>query len=287
MANLRTRTNTVLRPSLPWYGGKQRLAKKIVNLMPPHKIYVEPFGGMAAVLLAKQPSEVEVYADLNYSLCCYHWVLQDDEQLEKFLRWQYLTPYGRSPWRDTSDDKLLHACYFYYQADVSFAACVGSAYGLAVTSSSNASARCNALRVVCEEAHRFKNVIVEHSTWQDTIAKYDSSDTLFYIDPPYLLETRIGGKRYECEMTYEDHVELVDTLRHVQGKVILSGYPNSLYESLGWPSISYTAHAFSTARTRITGRLGTGGLGKRAKRIETIWTNFTPHGSKGNTFDSI
>src|ERR1700680_1223750 len=66
-----------------WLGGKARLASKIIGYFPPHKTYVEPFGGSAAVLLAKQPSPIEVFNDIDRGLINLFQVLRDSRSFKK------------------------------------------------------------------------------------------------------------------------------------------------------------------------------------------------------------
>ena len=89
---------------------------------------------------------------------------------------------------------------------------------------------------------------------------YDSPATLYYVDPPYLPETRVSGE-YRHELTTDDHVALAALLHRVRGMVVLSGYRSALYADLyaGWRSVSFSATA----------------MNKSAPRTETIW--FSPN----------
>lgn len=80
---------------------------------------------------------------------------------------------------------------------------------------------------------RLRDVFIENDHAFDVIQRWDSADTLFYVDPPYLAETRSEGARgYAHEMSDEDHCALAEVLHSVQGMVILSGYPSRLYDEL-------------------------------------------------------
>jgi DNA adenine methylase len=86
---------------------------------------------------------------------------------------------------------------------------------------------------------RLRGVIIENDNALDVIRRHDSEDTAFYVDPPYLPSTRDAGKDYRFEMSEEDHIKLAGALNEVKGKVILSGYPSELYDSLykGWERV--------------------------------------------------
>jgi DNA adenine methylase len=100
----------------------------------------------------------------------------------------------------------------------------------------------------------------------DVIRDWDSPDTLYYLDPPYLAETRSSKKVYAVEMTDQDHRELSAVLAGVQGKVVLSGYPSTLYDELyaGW----------RTVESEIANHAAGGAT--KARKIEKLWMNWTP-----------
>src|SRR5881227_3620951 len=72
---------------LAYIGGKNRLAKQIIALLPEHTTYVEPFAGGAQVFFHKQPSRVEVLNDLNEDIVTFFRVCQSHhEELTRYLR---------------------------------------------------------------------------------------------------------------------------------------------------------------------------------------------------------
>ena len=105
-------------------------------------------------------------------------------------------------------------------------------------------------------------MIIENRPAIDVIKKHDGPDTLFYVDPPYMHSTRVmRNARYDYEMSEEEHTELLHTLNGVEGMVILSGYPNPLYDRLlkGW--------TICTKPARASGHRGT------VLRTEALWMN--------------
>src|SRR5271154_1609481 len=83
----------MLRPPVKWYGGKRYLASKIIKLFPPHRVYLEPFGGGASVLLNKPPCDVETYNDLDQRISRLFLVLR--EQGEEFVKRMRFLPYSQ------------------------------------------------------------------------------------------------------------------------------------------------------------------------------------------------
>ena len=83
----------VLRPPIPYFGGKQTIAQRVITEMPGHKHYVEPFCGSLAVLLAKEPVAHETVNDLDGDLVNFWRVLRD--QPEALARVCALTPHSR------------------------------------------------------------------------------------------------------------------------------------------------------------------------------------------------
>jgi len=120
----------------------------------------------------------------------------------------------------------------------------------------------NSLPEICD---RLRTVQIEHLDAIDVITRYDDENTLHYVDPPYLPETRTGGVAYANELTKEQHIKLLELLKTLKGKVILSGYSNSLYnEILGWREEKGDIKMAPSTRNE-----------NRMPRQESIWLNYS------------
>jgi DNA adenine methylase len=254
-------TNNIKRPALRYFGGKWRLADWIISHFPPHTCYVEPFAGAASVLIRKETSYAEVYNDLNGMAVNFFKVLR--ERPDDLVRAIALTPYSRAEYLQASivtDDALENARRF-------AAWCwMGRGRGGVVElggwrfmrADSRAQTPCddwNNMAHLYEIAARFKRVQIESSDALDCIRRYDTPKTLFYVDPPYVQETRSGRWRtssYVHEMDDAAHRELASALHAVQGMVILSGYPSPLYDELykDWLRVETTARTDALVSNR-------------------------------------
>jgi len=116
-------------------------------------------------------------------------------------------------------------------------------------------------------------VQIEHADALKVIETYDTPETFFYLDPPYMAATRKDGG-YKHELTDTDHAALVDRLKAVRGKVLLSGYPNALYDGLGWKRTDWQTACYAAGRTRGSGLLGTGSAMAKQPRTECVWANY-------------
>lgn len=115
-----------------------------------------------------------------------------------------------------------------------------------------------------EISQRLLRVQIENRPAADVIRLYDSAETLFYCDPPYVHETRGDSKAYCHEMTDEQHAELADVLNSVQGKVAFSNYDCKLLDRLYPPSRWHKT--CSKPRTNHA---------TKGKRVEVLWTNYS------------
>ena len=79
---------------------------------------------------------------------------------------------------------------------------------------------------------RLQRVQLESLPALQVIRKYDSAETLFYVDPPYMHSTRGDANGYRYEMTDDEHAELADALKSCKGKVALSGYRNGKMDKM-------------------------------------------------------
>ncbi len=118
------------------------------------------------------------------------------------------------------------------------------------------------------------SVQVEHGDWLDVLTAYDTPETFFYIDPPFITSTRRSGG-YAFEMTDNQHRQLVRALLVIRGKALLSGYRNSIYsplEQAGWRRVELPTVCYAVGRTRKSGLQGKGALGLQS-RTEVVWVS--------------
>lgn len=260
-----------------WYGGKFSHLDWLLPLLPPCHHYCEPFGGSAAVLLNRGPSPIETYNDLDGEVCNFFRVLRTQRQ--KLVRAIGLTPFSREEFAiacelDPKQSPLERARRFYVRARQ-------VRTGLAQTASLGRWANCvdtsragmsgvvsrwlGGVEMLPEIGERLIRVQIENRPAIDVIRLYDSCDTLFYCDPPYVHDTRGDAKAYGHEMTNDQHCELADVLNSVKGMVAFSNYEcelvNRLYPPKRWRKI--TGPAKTNHSTKDT-------------RTEVLWVNYDP-----------
>lgn len=288
-----------MRSPIVWFGGKGILASRIVRLLEevPHTSYVEPFGGGASVLLAKKPVGLEVYNDLDAGLYNFFSVISDPDLFEAFYRRVSAMPYSRrihgecrAKWR-RERNRVKAAAMWFVAIRQSFSGKIGNSWSVAVTPSgrrlaSTTSRWITALSLLPDVHARLLRVQIESADWRVILARYDTPDTLFYCDPPYIPATR-SQTRYEYDMTMSDHEELVEKLLLVKGKVVLSGYAHPLYDPLvnaGWERIDWPTACFAVGRTRQIGAIGKGAALKSYSRTESAWISPSARVDSGPLF---
>jgi DNA adenine methylase len=281
-----------MRSLLRWVGGKQRLLHKLLPLVPPHRFYMEGFGGAAALLFAKTPVEFEVYNDIDKNLYTLFKVLQDKEKFEEFRRLVYLTPYSRAFWKhckellETEADDVRRAWAFFITVRQGFGGKTTD-WGFSVKTITRGmpkivSGYLTTLENLDEIYQRVMRIQVENLDWRKLLeyySGYDFDEEFIYLDPPYVLETR-KCKFYEHEMTNEQHEELVDYLLTHKRRVLLSGYDNAIYAKLerhGWRKMVFKTTCSVVGRTRASVFQGVGACERNgAIRYECVWFNYTP-----------
>jgi DNA adenine methylase len=131
-------------------------------------------------------------------------------------------------------------------------------------------------------AARFRTIQVENYPAIRIIELYDTPDTLFYCDPPYVQDTRETSHRrrdYTNEMSDNDHRDLAAALHKIRGRAAISGFPSQLYDELygDWNKIMMPRLANTSS---YRGRLHQ----ESAERIEVLWTNYPlGKGKEGGT----
>jgi DNA adenine methylase len=257
------------RPVLRWHGGKWKLAPWIIWHFPKHRIYVEPFGGAASVLLRKERSYAEVYNDLDEEAVNLFRVLQEPLKAARLHQLLELTPFSRiefelayTPVED--DDPIERARRLIIRAFMGHGSDAHAAKASGFRANSNRSGTTpahdwvNYPTALHKTIERLRGVIIECRNAVDIMRQHDGATTLHYVDPPYLPETRSwqktgkGSGNYTHELSPDDHAELLEALRALNGMVVLSGYSAPLYETSlsDWRRVECAAMA-DGARPRI------------------------------------
>lgn len=224
-----------MKPFTTYYGGKQRIAKWIVEKIPPHSVYAEPFFGGGAVFFAKggnpRDSYVEVINDRNSYVVNFYRCLQDAETRERLLDKIEFSLHSRDfinaakevRKRGESADPVDRAFSFFLEINQAFSAKLDGGFGRSLTSSRAKRYKGKVARVL-ENFDRFRDVTIENVDALDLIERWDSSATFFYCDPPYVSTNQGHYKGY----TQGDFDRLVDVLRGIKGSFLLSCYDDSL-----------------------------------------------------------
>lgn len=274
---------STITPPLKWHGGKHYLASKIIALMPPHVHYVEPYAGGLSVLLAKEPEGVsEVANDLNGKLINFWMVMASPILFAQFCRIMEATLFVEEFWKSAAggdeswlpgiaDKAVKEAANFFILCRQSLAGRMAAFAPLSRTRTrrgmnEQASAWINAVDGLPAVHARLRRVAILNRDALDVIRQQDGEKTLFYLDPPYLHETRATTGEYEHEMSAMAHETLLYQLASIKGKFLLSGYDSELYQQyekrFGWHR-----HTFDLPNNSA------GGDTKRRMQ-EIVWCNF-------------
>jgi DNA adenine methylase len=231
-------------------GSKRRMLGRLLPLLPPHRPYVEPFGGSASVLIAKPPASKEVYSDINPGLAGFFQVVADSSMFREFYRRVRLTPFNGVDWREFRQtwaecgDPVESAYRWYVVARQGYGSRYGECWAGAVRSSSGGAASPAAewlsARSMLPAIHaRLRSATVERARWQNTLERYDGSyvseGVLFYMDPPTIFSAERGSAG--LTLSYRELQEFVDSLLTARAAILLSGPANPQYERLeqaGW-----------------------------------------------------
>ncbi len=284
-------TSAGLDSPLKWHedGGKSYLASKIVALMPPRASkdnpdgylhFIEPFAGSLAVLLANNPEGIsEVVNDLNQDLSIFWKVLQKADWFYAFQRIIEATPFSEVEWKladidhDQCPSQVEIAVGFFVRCRQSLAGRMDSFAPLSRTRvrrgmNEQASAWLNCVEGLSAVHERLKRVVVlDARPAVEVIRQQDGPQTLFYLDPPYCHDTRATTGEYQHEMSYADHRELLEVLKSIKGKFLLSGYDNDLYRGYAQTCPRWDRHDFDLPNNSA------GGETKR-RMVESVWANF-------------
>ncbi len=269
------------RASVPikWHGGKTYLAARIIEMMPEHVHYVEPFFGGGAVFFRKHEQlfedHSEVVNDVFGELVNFWQVLQSKTEFSEFERCVTMIPFSKPAWNNarrcnagSNVEKAIAFFVRYRQSrqglgrDFATMSRTRTRRGMNEQVSSWLSA-IDGLRSAHE---RLSRVVIYCEDASQIVQREDNPNTFFYCDPPYIASTRVAKNAYTCEMTDNEHDRLLDSLGNIHGKFLLSGYPNKLYDN--------AAKRFDWNRTDV--RIDNKASSKKTKpkKTECLWSNY-------------
>ena len=222
-----------MKPPLTYYGGKQKLADRIISMIPEHRIYCEPFFGGGAVFFAKPPVEIEVISDTNGELINFYKVLKNDyKKLNKEIR---ATLHSREE-HQTAEvilkypklfSEVRRAWAIWTLANQSYASRLGGTWRCDFKDNSTSKKLINKRNNFTEVyATRLEQIQIDNRDAIKVIKLWDTKESFFYLDPPYFNSNMGHYKGY----TEQDFENLLETLSKIKGKFILSSYPSTLLE---------------------------------------------------------
>lgn len=245
---------------IPYLGGKHFLVKRLLPLIPPHRVYVEVFGGGASLLLAKEPSPIEVYNDIDGELVNLFITVRDRK--EEFRQRLEGLPYSRALYQKYVrlldeghiEDQLERAVAFYYCMRSTFAGKWRGGWAFSPKESRTKRLK-NALVGIDAISERLKQIHIDRLDFAGCIRNWDGPDTFFFLDPPY-----IETMRPRVDMTEQQHRQLADLLSKAtfMGKWLLTYNDHPLVRDL------YRGFAIEEMRCTLSSRKAGQGTRRRA-----------------------
>lgn len=268
---------------IKWHGGKHYMIPKLLQIQEkittPIIHRVEHFGGSLSWTLAQKQIDgvSEVVNDIHEGLTNFWDVLQRPHYFERFKRQCEATPFSEIEWQwaggigpeDRDDDPVDAAVAFFVRCRQSMAGRMESFTPISRTRTrrnmnEQVSAWLSSIEGLPDVHSRLKRILITGRDFEQSIISNDEDKTLHYCDPPYLHSTRKSTKVYKYEMTEQDHVRMLDTLKSCKGKVMLSGYMNDLYAKI---LSSWNAELFKLPNNSASGE-------KKRIMEEVVWYNF-------------
>lgn len=266
------------RPILRYHGGKFLLAEWIISYFPPHRSYVECFGGAGSVLMQKQRTDSEVYNDKWDLVVNVFRVLRDTKLAGKLMQQLELTPFSRTEFLSCNyeemsaiEDPVELARRTILRSFAGFGSASTNEKYATGFRANNRSKGTNCAKnwrnypaYIPQFIERLRGVVIENKDYREVIKQQDSADTLFFLDPPYVHETRNmqrGKVAYEHEFTDQDHIDMVKVCNDLKGKAMICGYDCTLYQAIlkSWHMAKRSAFADGAK-----------------ERTECLWMNYPP-----------
>lgn len=269
--------DSIIRAPFPYPGGKSRSVKEILKYLPHSGVYVEPFGGSGAVLLAKSPAKLDVFNDRYSGVVSFYRCIRNEAKMNKLVELLDLTIHSREDfiwcketWENCEDD-VERAARWFYMINYSFGSLCRN-WGRTTSGRGRLSGKVqNKIKGFSIIHERFKTVQVDNQDWYDCLKDYDSPETVFYIDPPYI---DADPGIYKNKMSHGDHNRLLETIFSLEGFCAVSGYNNPFYMNRAWDDVhmwDVFVSIKSAAYTDTNYKKKLEGIEERGHTEECLW----------------
>lgn len=276
-----------LRSPVNRIGGKHFLKYWIAGKIPDHRVFIEIFAGSAIVSLTKEPSEITLVNDSDSYLMNFWKVLQDSESRERLIVLLDSMLYSRQLWREIRlrwksgqipNDLIIRASEWFflnrssYASDIQYGGFIGYTQGRNMCKTFR-----NTIDQLNEVGKIIKTWIIENLDYKTCIARFDSPDTVFFVDAPYVQDK--SRQYYEHSFTFEDHRELANLLNNIRGKALFCHYEHPEIDRLyaGWHRYGYESFKGSHKSTG----------GRKPGTQEVLYCNFKPVAKNRSLFDGL
>ncbi|EAF3806737.1 DNA adenine methylase [Listeria seeligeri] len=254
---------------LNYPGSKWSMADLIIDNMPGHKSYLEPFCGSCAVFMNKPKTVLETINDMDGRLVNLFKVMRDEPEKLQYLITHTL--YSREEYllsQEKADNKIEDArrmaVRLWFGVGGKTNEVTGFRKNVSWNGPYNAYEWTDMYNRIGIATKRLKNAQIENMDAFKLIEQHNDKDTLIYCDPPYVPSSLVSA-HYQHDFSLEKHQELLALLKRHKGSVMLSGYESELYncELATWSQIK------KQVKVGITSE-------KKTNREEVIWCNFEP-----------
>ena len=250
----------IMNSPIRYYGGKGTMFNNIIELFPSKDqfdTYVEPYGGSFSIGLKKDPTEVEIYNDLEQNVYSLYKVLSDKNLYPIFKEKCDLAVYCDDFRREYKDklkeadiDIVDRAFYFFYVNRTSHNGNGGFSLNSSIRRgmSKAVSDFLSCIDRLPELHERLSRLIVSNVDGVSLIRKYNKENSFLYCDPPYEQSTR-SGARYKVDMDRKQHEDFLSAVIESKAKILISGYDCDLYKDLtnnGFEIISFQVNTVDT-----------------------------------------
>lgn len=259
-----------MRSVLKYPGSKWNIAGQLVEMIPRHHSYVEPFFGSGAVLFTKVQSDIETINDMDSEVTNLFQCIQKDS--ERLARLVMTTPFSREEYDNQFEISDETICNDSFHRAAGFLIRCWQGHGFRtngykvgwkndVVGRERAYALWNWYRLpewIIDIAERLRMVQIENRPALEVIKRFNYENVFMYLDPPYVLGTR-NGKQYKHEMSDAEHEELLREAVDSKAKIMISGYESEMYNDYlkDWNKCTFNSCAEHAG-----------------KRTEVVWMNY-------------